>query len=86
MTDPSPGTGPGTDHGATESTPRWVKAFGSIALILVFAFVVLQFVVGGGHGPGRHVPSGEGGGGTPPTSVTQDHTPPMEHGEQQPRP
>ena len=37
------------------ATPRWVKVFGIIALIVVLALVVLMFTRGpGGHGPARH--------------------------------
>jgi hypothetical protein len=50
-------------------TPRWVKVFGIIALVLVlFVILMLTGVFGGEHGPGRH---------TPPFSVT-------EHDGQQP--
>lgn len=57
------------------STPRWVKVFGIIALILVLLFVIMIFTgVGGPHGPGRHIPSGDTGG----------DTPPIEHRVQQP--
>ena len=52
-------------------TPRWVKVFGIIALVLVLLIVAMMFI-GGEHGPGRHTPSGD----TPPSSVT-------EHGVQQ---
>lgn len=52
-------------------TPRWVKVFGIIALVLVLLVVIMMFIVGGPHGPGRHIPSGDAGGGTPPSSVTQ---------------
>jgi hypothetical protein len=50
----------------TVGTPRWVKVFGIIALVLV-ALVVVMIVAGrGGHGPGRHTgdntPSGDPGG------------------------
>jgi hypothetical protein len=66
-------TGVGPDRGSTAGTPRWVKVFGLIALVVVLLFVVL-LLTGGPHNPGRH---GVGGGGhTPPSSVT-------EHGEQQ---
>jgi hypothetical protein len=48
-------------------TPRWVKVFGIIALVVVLLFVILLFTRGpGGHGPGRHIPSGATGGHTPP--------------------
>lgn len=57
MTDPP--SYPETDnvrpyYDSTNSTPRWVKVFGVIGLVLVLLFVVLQFI-GGGHGPGRHM-------------------------------
>jgi uncharacterized membrane protein len=59
-------------------TPRWVKVFGIIALVVVLLFVILMFTRGpGGHGPGRHTPSRDPGGQTPPSSVT-------EHGVLQP--
>ncbi|MDP9363690.1 MAG: hypothetical protein M3Q10_05600 [Chloroflexota bacterium] len=63
------------DGGSTVGTPRWVKGFGIIALVLVLLFVVLQFAGGGGHGPGRHRPSGVAGGHAPPSVVTEDHAP-----------
>lgn len=40
------------------ATPRWVKVFGIIALVLV-VLVLLMLLIGGKHGPGRHL----GGGG-----------------------
>ena len=44
------------------STPRWVKVFGAIALMVVLLFVVLMLIRGpGGHGPGRHMPSSDAG-------------------------
>ena len=58
------------DGGSTAGTPRWVKVFGIVALVLLLLLVVVQFA-GGGHGPGRHVPPGD----TPPPSVTQDRAP-----------
>ena len=40
------------------STPRWVKVFGIIIVILILLFIVLKFTgLGGEHGPRRHVPS-----------------------------
>lgn len=38
-------------------TPRWVKVFGVIALVVVLLFVILLLTrgPGGGHGPGRHM-------------------------------
>jgi hypothetical protein len=44
----------------THSTPRWVKVFGIIALIVVL-LVFLLLVTRGPHRPGRHL----NGGGTP---------------------
>lgn len=35
------------------STPRWVKVFGIIALVLVL-LVIIMFAGGGSHGPSRH--------------------------------
>jgi hypothetical protein len=57
---PDPETGVEPDRQSAAGTPRWVKVFGIVALILVVVFVVLQLVgVGGRHGPGRHTPGGD---------------------------
>jgi hypothetical protein len=72
-------------------TPRWVKIFGIIVIVLVLLVGIMLFTgVAGPHGPGRHMPSV----GAPPANVTGDdrpsgggaggHTPPMKHGFQQP--
>ncbi|MDQ0876562.1 hypothetical protein QFZ77_005221 [Paenibacillus sp. V4I3] len=39
-------------HGSPPSTPRWVKVFGIIALVLVLLFVILHLTGNnfGGHG------------------------------------
>lgn len=68
MTDPSPypDAGAGTNRGSPPSTPRWVKIFGIIALILVLLLVIVMIAGGDGpggdgssdHGPGRHSSSG----------------------------
>jgi hypothetical protein len=42
-----------------ESTPRWVKISGIVALVLVVVVVVLLVTGTGNHGPGRHAPSGD---------------------------
>ena len=69
--------GVGPDRESITRTPRWVKVFGIIALVLVVLFAVLLLTGrGGNHGPGRHS-SGGVGGHTPPASITA-------HGEQQP--
>ena len=38
-----------------EATPRWVKVFGIIFLLLLLAVVLHK--VSGGHGPGQHLSS-----------------------------
>ena len=46
----------------TYSTPRWVKVFGIIALVLVLLAGIIMFAgIGGEHGPSRHIPSGNAG-------------------------
>ena len=51
--------------GSPPSTPRWVKVFGTIAIILVlFVLFVLLTGIGGPHGPGRHKGSGDATGGS----------------------
>jgi hypothetical protein len=58
-----------------ERTPRWVKAFGIIALVLVLLVVVLLLTGrGGGHGPGRHTSGSDRSGGHigPPPGVTHE--------------
>jgi len=54
-------------------TPRWVKAFGILAIVLV---VLVAIMLLSGHGPGRHTSSGEAGGRVPPSSLTEAHAPP----------
>ena len=66
------------------STPRWVKILGIIALVLILLFgVMLLTGVGGEHGPGRHMPSGDAGD-RPFSRVTVDHRPPTAHDVHQP--
>jgi hypothetical protein len=57
-------------------TPRWVKVFGLIALVVLVLFVVVLLVGGGEHGPKRHAPAGDTPGGHtgPPPGLT--HTQP----------
>ncbi len=57
-------------HGSTRGTPRWVKVFGIIALVLVLLFVI-SLLAGVRHGPGLHTPSGDAGGYTQHASVTE---------------
>ncbi len=57
MADPPPyrdtggDTGVAPDRESTTGTPRWVKVFGIIALVVVLVFVVMMLT---GHGPSRH--------------------------------
>jgi hypothetical protein len=50
----------------TAGTPRWVKVFGIIALVVVVLLVVMIIAGRGDHGPGRHTggntPLADGGG------------------------
>ncbi|MDQ3848999.1 MAG: hypothetical protein M3296_00065 [Actinomycetota bacterium] len=41
-------------HRSPTATPRWVKAFAIVALVLVVT-VLVMLVSGGNHGPGRHL-------------------------------
>ncbi len=54
-------------------TPRWVKVFGIIAIVVVLLFVIMLLT---GYGPGRHTPSGHSGGQVPPSNVMEEHAPP----------
>jgi len=40
--------------GAIVGAPRWVKVFGSIALVVVVLVAILLLTGGGDHGPTRH--------------------------------
>jgi hypothetical protein len=51
-------------------TPRWVKVFGIIAIVVLLLVVFMLLT---GHGPGRHTPSGDAGGQVLPTSVMEEH-------------
>jgi hypothetical protein len=58
---------------AAETTPRWVKVFGLVAVVVILLFVVVLVVSGpGGHGPGRHSPAAD----TAPAVDTARHQPP----------
>ena len=64
-------------------TPRWVKVFGIIAIVLILLFVILLLTGRSRHGPGSHTGSGGSGGYTPPVmnmaSNGHDHnTPPAQ--------
>jgi hypothetical protein len=71
------------NHGSAPSTPRWVKMFGIIALILVLLVGIIVFTgVGGEHGPGRHIQSSDAV--ATPSADSGNLTPPIEPGVQQP--
>lgn len=55
--------------------PTWVK-FAAIGVAVLVVAAIVVAIVGGDHGPGRHLP---GGGGSDETAPAQ-HTPPVEHG------
>ena len=56
-------------RGSSPSTPRWVKAFGIIVLVVVLLFVI-SLLADVRHGPGLHTPSGSFGGQTTASIVT----------------
>lgn len=47
------------DRGSPPGMPRWVKVFGVIAGIVALLIIAAMFIVGGEHGPGRHLHGGE---------------------------
>jgi hypothetical protein len=73
------GAGPGRDSSA--GTPRWVKVFGIVAIVLVLLVGVMLVFGGGAHGPSRHLPSGDSGGQTAPAG---EDTPPDDGGHTPP--
>jgi hypothetical protein len=60
MADPPPysdvrdDTGVSPDPESTTGTPRWVKVFGIITVVVFLLFVVQLIGGGGRHGPSRH--------------------------------
>lgn len=58
MAEPPPNPDGDVDTGT--GTPRWVKVFGIIAVVVVLLFVIMLFTGGGEHGPGRHTGSAPG--------------------------
>jgi uncharacterized cupredoxin-like copper-binding protein len=63
-------TGVPRAHGSAPRTPRWVQAFGIVALILIVLFAV-QLILGGRHGPGMHAPSSDAAGPAAPSSTAE---------------
>ena len=57
-------------RGSAPRTPRWVQAFGIVALILIVLFAV-QLILGGRHGPGMHAPSSDAGSPAAPSSIAE---------------
>lgn len=81
MADPPARADPGVDPDATPAdesaagTPRWVKVFGAIALVVVVLFLVVLVIRGGEHGPGRHGGSNTDTAGShtgPPVGITHE--------------
>lgn len=69
MAEPSRDPGFGRDY---PGTPRWVKGLGIAAALLILLFIILHLSgVTGGHGPGRHLRSGEAAGQRPPAGGHQ---------------
>jgi len=61
MADPRSDSDTGDDTG----TPRWVKVFGIIFLVVVLLFFILLFTRGPHRGPGEHRLPGSPSGHTP---------------------
>ncbi len=55
------------DRGSRPGTPRWVKVFAVIAVVVILVFVVL-LLTGSDHGPARHTGPGDGKGHRPPAA------------------
>lgn len=65
MADPLPHPSSNGDPGGAPPTPRWVKLFVIIALVLILMVIFMILTgIGGEHGPGRHMPAGATGGDT----------------------
>jgi hypothetical protein len=69
----NPDTGVGPGRSSTRGTPRWVKVFGIIVIILALLVVIMMSIGGASHGPGRHTPFSDTGGQTPLSSVIEDY-------------
>jgi len=41
-------------------TPLWVRVSGIVALLLIVLLMLVMFVIGGDHGPMRHIRSASG--------------------------
>ena len=58
---------------APPRTPRWVQAFGVIAIILGL-LVAVQLLLGVQHGPGMHAPPSDAGSQAPTASAPEPAT------------
>ncbi|HET9224866.1 MAG TPA: hypothetical protein VFO07_20300 [Roseiflexaceae bacterium] len=67
MADSPPYRDPRQETGGRPSTPRWVKLFGIVVIVLALLFVI-SLLAGVQHGPGLHTPSSSAGGRTLPSS------------------
>lgn len=53
-------------------TPRWVKVSGIVVIVLVLSVLFMLITgIGGPHGPGLHMQSGDASG-RPSSSITED--------------
>ena len=43
------------DTDSPPGMPRWVKVFGIVSAMFILLALIAMFVVGGKHGPGRHL-------------------------------
>lgn len=53
-----PNRGPTTGAPTYPGTPRWVKVFGIVVLVLILLVAGVMVAGGGQHGPRRHMPAG----------------------------
>lgn len=44
-----------SDSESPPGLPRWVKVFGVVTAIVILLAIVAMILVGGEHGPGRHL-------------------------------
>ncbi|WP_413451298.1 hypothetical protein AA0Y32_16955 [Georgenia phoenicis] len=49
-----PPAGAQPERTSNAGMPRWVKVFGSIAIVVLLLLLALALLLPGGHGPGMH--------------------------------